>query len=174
MPRLQRLTTEYIKTEDRIRICGEIGENTTVTMWLTRPLFNLFLPHLFKITENNTPKKSIQHEASIVKGIIQQFAQEKAVSNLSRTPIVKPKQENIEQFIETVEIAADKKISTLRFVAKDRGESEPVTLSFDTEQLRQWLYIVCKCYRQAEWTMNNWPGWMNISEQSRQTPVTSH
>jgi len=174
MPKFQRLTTEYIKTEDRIRICGEISGDTTVTMWLTRPLCSLFLPHLFKIAEKNTPNKSIQHESATVMEIVQQFAQEKAVSSLSPAPTVRPQEQNIEQFIETVEIITDSKILTLRFLSKDSEELGPVILSFDSDQLRQWLYILSKCFRQAEWGMDYWPSWINISHQSKEPPATSH
>lgn len=174
MPKLKSLTTEYIKIEDRIRICGEINGNATITMWLTRPLFNLFLPHLFTITEKNTYSKVANHESTKIMEIVHQFAQEKAVSNLSPAPNVKPLQQNTELFIETVEITGDAKTSTLRFLARDFDKLEPVTVSFDTEQIRQWLYILLKCYRQAEWSMNNWPAWINYSEQSVAAPITSH
>lgn len=36
---LQRITTEYIEAEDRIRLAGEAGEKTMV-LWLTQRFLN--------------------------------------------------------------------------------------------------------------------------------------
>ena len=47
MAELQRCTTEYIATEDRLRLSGEIGTQSTVVLWLTQRLLNRLMPPLY-------------------------------------------------------------------------------------------------------------------------------
>ena len=44
---LQRLTTEYVDAEDRMRLTGEIRPGETLVLWLSQRLLMRLLPHLF-------------------------------------------------------------------------------------------------------------------------------
>ena len=46
MATLQRITTEYIDQEDRIRLTGELAHGATVVLWITQRLLNRLIPHL--------------------------------------------------------------------------------------------------------------------------------
>ena len=46
--KLQRLTTEYIVIEDRIRISGETRDSGPVVMWLTNRLAMRVVPQLLR------------------------------------------------------------------------------------------------------------------------------
>ena len=48
MSELQRITSEYIEAEDRLRLTGEVGEGETETLWLTQRLLTRLLDHLLK------------------------------------------------------------------------------------------------------------------------------
>ena len=43
---LHRITTEYIDSEDRIRLTGQLASGDTVVLWLTQRLLNRLVPHL--------------------------------------------------------------------------------------------------------------------------------
>ena len=44
MHQLQRVTTEYVDSEDRIRISGSCVDDGLVQLWLTRRLMDRLLP----------------------------------------------------------------------------------------------------------------------------------
>ena len=46
MKSLQRITTEYSETEDRIRLSGELAAGEVMILWLTQRLFNHLVYHL--------------------------------------------------------------------------------------------------------------------------------
>ena len=54
MPELQRITTEFIDSEDRIRLCGECSPQQTVVLWLTQRMLNRLVPHLLNWLEQQT------------------------------------------------------------------------------------------------------------------------
>ena len=54
MIHLQRITTEYVNTEDRIRLSGEVEENTSIVLWLTQRLLAQLITHLFRLIEKQS------------------------------------------------------------------------------------------------------------------------
>lgn len=40
MPDLQRITTQYIEVEDRLRLTGELAPGEVVVLWLTQRLMH--------------------------------------------------------------------------------------------------------------------------------------
>ena len=46
MNRLERITTEYIDKDDRIRLTGEPAQGDAVVLWFTQRLLNRLVPHL--------------------------------------------------------------------------------------------------------------------------------
>jgi len=63
MPDLERLTTEYIPLEDRIRLTGQISRERVVTLWLTHKMLSLLLPNLFNWLEKSAEKTTKVNKA---------------------------------------------------------------------------------------------------------------
>lgn len=62
---LQRITTEYIDHEDRLRLAGEDAQGQTTVLWLTQRLLNRLIPHLCQWLEQqggNAPLAEVKLE----------------------------------------------------------------------------------------------------------------
>lgn len=68
---LQRITTEYVETEDRIRLCGESETGETAVFWLTRRLVSRLVPHLCAWLERSAGDEA---HAALLNGFAQQAA----------------------------------------------------------------------------------------------------
>lgn len=53
MPALQRMTTDYIVQEDRIRVTGECAGGGVLVLWLTQRLLVRLVPPLCRWLEGN-------------------------------------------------------------------------------------------------------------------------
>ena len=77
--KLQRITTEYIDREDRIRLTGELAAGTVVVLWLTQRLVNRLVPHLTAWLDRQvTPASNIPSVQARHQDIVQSFAQQAA------------------------------------------------------------------------------------------------
>jgi hypothetical protein len=85
---LQRLTTEYIDIEDRIRISGETRDAGPVVMWLTNRLAMCAIPRLLRWLENRAAptigSSSASPTSNVMKHELQSFAQAAAVDRLKQ------------------------------------------------------------------------------------------
>jgi len=154
---LERITTEYIDTEDRIRISGEVGNDVPVVIWLTQRLLQRLLPILLQWLENQNP--DMPH-AEILHG----FAQQAAKAELIPQAPVLADADSMAWLAQSVDINQLEHTVTLTFYGAD-GQ-DPVSLMLAVTPLRQWLSIVCEAYLKAEWPIDVWPGWLQES-----TPV---
>ena len=77
---LKRVTTDYIRSEDRIRLTAETDSGGIVRLWLARPLLNLFLPHAIKWVEQRAPLPASSQTDPSAKKQMQEFAQDRAVA----------------------------------------------------------------------------------------------
>ena len=74
--KLQRLTTEYIVIEDRIRISGETRDSGPVVMWLTNRLAMRAVPQLLRWLEDQAaPTTGSSSDSPGLKRELQSFAQ---------------------------------------------------------------------------------------------------
>ena len=71
MPTFERITTQYIDFEDRIRLAGEVGNAAPVVIWLTRRLLQRLLPALLQWLERQGADKQRAE-------VLQSFAQQAA------------------------------------------------------------------------------------------------
>ncbi len=78
---LQRITTEYIDTEDRIRLAGDTGQGEPVVIWLTQRLLQRLLPMLLQWLDAQTGMTPM---AEIVQGFAQQAARAELIP---QTPV---------------------------------------------------------------------------------------
>lgn len=147
---LQRITTEYIEAEDRIRLAGEAGEKTVV-LWLTQRLLNRLIPHLCQWLgqqSGNAPLAEVRQE----------FAQQKARAELEAQPPVRAEPDVQGVLIHSVDLKNSNAGIGLQF--KDVDGNVVARLQLQPKPLRQWLNIVYDQYLQAGWPTTVWPAWV--------------
>ncbi|MGB4246725.1 MAG: hypothetical protein WBJ75_03305 [Pseudohongiellaceae bacterium] len=166
MPELHRITTEYIDTEDRIRLIGEVNESDSVILWLTQRLLTRLLPHLFLWLEQ-------QNGNTMPAEIVQSFAQRAARSELAEQPPVQRSEDSTEWLVHAVDITPDNASLRMRF--RSIGEDE-ATLTLPVVQLRQWLGIVHLLWHNGEWQAGIWPEWISADElkNARASQISIH
>lgn len=152
---LERITTEYIDTEDRIRISGEVGNDVPVVIWLTQRLLQRLLPMLLQWLEN---QNADMPHAEILQG----FAQQAAKAELTpQAPVLACCDSTAWLVVLSVDVVQSEQAVSLTFYGGN-GQ-EPVSLTLAATPLRQWLSIVYGAYLKAEWPIKIWPGWLQES-----------
>jgi hypothetical protein len=147
-PELQRVTTEYVMAEDRIRLSGATADDQTVVLWLTQRLLNRLAPTLTGWLE--------QHEAA--DQLLQGFAQQAAELSLPPETAVAPVSPDGPWRADLVDVATGPDGVMLTFRSED---TQAAALPLPTQALRQWLGIVHGLYVAAEWPTAVWPAWMD-------------
>lgn len=147
---LQRLTTEYVDAEDRIRLTGEIRPGETLVLWLNQRLLLRLLPHLFLWLEK-------QGGSAFPAEIEQSFEQAAATRELGAEAPVQRASNSQSWLVEAVDMTAGDQALRLSF--RREGE-ETVSLTLAAVHLRQWLSIVRAVWSIAEWPAGVWPEWM--------------
>lgn len=169
-PELQRVTTEYVATQDRIRLSGAVIDGQTVVLWMTQRLFNRLIPPMTKWLEENGGGAAAAHAASpSEKEMLQEFAQQSAQAALTPQPRVKADEPSDAWLVDTLGVTTAPRGVIIAFKAAD---GRAVTLTLAAEPLRQWLGVVRLMYGKGEWTMAVWPAWMDETRQPSAKPDT--
>lgn len=147
---LQRITTEYIEAEDRIRLAGEAGEKTVV-LWLTQRLLNRLIPHLCQWLDQRVGATPLME-------VKQEFAQQKARAELEPQPPVRAEPDVQDVLIHSLDLKTANAGMGLQF--KDEDGKVIASLQLQPKPLRQWLNIVYDQYRKAQWPTEVWPAWV--------------
>ena len=160
-PELQRVTTEYVVVQDRIRISGAADGGETVVLWLTLRMLNRLVPRLTKWLEQ-------QGVAGATAGVVdnemlQGFAQEAARSTMPPLPAVQPDSASTASLVDSVDIATGDDAVALIFKT---GDAKSARLTLASHALRQWLGIVHDQYVKGEWPTTIWPVWMEEARQA--------
>lgn len=149
-PELQRITTEYVTIEDRLRLSGATADDQTLVLWVTQRLMNLLAPQLTGWLERHGGTGG---EA------LQEFAQQAAQASLTAEPVVKASASEATSPAVSVDIVTRADGVTLVFKAQD--DTPLASLTFLVEPLRQWLGIVRNQYLAGGWPTSAWPAWMS-------------
>ena len=159
MQELQRLTTEYIDAEDRIRLTGEIRPGETQVLWLSQRLLIRLLPHLFLWLEKlgNT---------AFPAEIEQSFEQRAASETMGTEAPVLGSGQSKAWLVEAVDMTAGD--HALRLSFRREGE-EALSLTLSALHMRQWLTILRALWTVAEWPVGIWPEWMGAAAGSNTT-----
>ena len=171
MIHLQRITTEYVDTEDRIRLSGEVKENTSIVLWLTQRLLAQLITHLLGLIEKqsldlgNTDSADPAPASSLMQGFAQQVAQAELIPGLP----VQAAASAQSWLVLEVDISLSPEGTLVLVFKREAGkaaaqESEDAgkaTLTVEAKQLRQWLGIVHSQWQQAGWPLTVWPIWMD-------------
>lgn len=171
MIELQRITTQYIDAEDRIRLSGESsegGERTTLVLWLTQRLLSQLISHLIGLIEKQSGEQSSDSGSKTpVSNLMQGFAQQAAESELAAELPVKTEAVSQSWLVQEVDIALSAEGALVLVFKRDLGGTEQensgakATLSVEAKQLRQWLGIIHTQWQQAGWPLTIWPTWMD-------------
>lgn len=147
---LQRITTEYIDLEDRVRLSGETDNATTVVVWLTQRMLERLLPALLQWLERQS--------ADIPRAeMLQGFAQQAAEAGLTPQPPVRAGADSMAWLVLSVDVTQTEQAVSLIF----RGvEGQDISLALAANPLRQWLAIVHDAYFKAGWSLAVWPEWV--------------
>ena len=164
-PELQRITTEYVATEDRLRLSGETADGGTVVLWLTQRLMNLLAPKL---------TGWLERQGAAGGEALQEFVQQAAEAALTAMPPVRATTPGMDWCVVSVDInpGADGVV----LVLKSDGETRQARLPMQTEALRQWLGIVRNQYVVGAWPTTAWPAWMDETQAiaTVRTPAALH
>jgi hypothetical protein len=170
--KLERLTTEYIEIEDRMRISGETRDTQPVVMWLTNRLAMRAVPQLLRWLENQAAPPIGSSSASAappaVKRELQSFAQAAAVAGLKQQKPVIAEANVPSWIVKVIDITATQGRLSMTF----RGEpDQAASVRFDAIGLRQWLSILHRAWSTAQWPPLVWPDWIKRDESAPQDVV---
>lgn len=152
MNELQRITTEYIEAEDRLRLAGQVAEGQPVVLWLTQRLLLRLVPHLCGWLEKQT-------SAGAPVEIVQGFAQQAALASLESAEPVRPPEETVGALVLSVDLTTSARLLVMQFKIETGGEAV-ASLAFEARPLRQWLGIVHGRWLAAGWPAGPWPDWL--------------
>jgi hypothetical protein len=187
MIEFQRITTEYVGLEDRLRITGETKTTEVVEMWLTQRLLLRLLPPIFTWLEKQTLSEIQPTNANKqTKEMLQVLAQQTASAELKNQEPVKAVQvvakssgtdqmaeTNSSFVIESVDLNRRKDVIQLVFKSKS---SKKVNIVLRAQPLRQWLAIIRTQWQRADWPITVWPKWVteSLKPESNQTSQAVH
>lgn len=190
---LQRVTTSYVDSEDRLRLAGETAQGEAVVLWLTQRLLARLLPIFFQWLEQHQTGTTSESDADVRSWAraaaeqghadwLQSFAQQAAVAGLVAQPPVQTAQARGSRLVHSVDVqgvvAEQCDGAALRLTFK--GPQEPPGafigahgLTLAPPILRQWVAIVYDQYRAAGWPLDLWPDWVKQSPVNAQPSAES-
>lgn len=158
MSTLQRLTTEYVEIEDRIRVSGELAGGGTVVLWLTQRLLDRLVPHLTAwLVRQGAAASGIPSVEAVHQDVVQGFAQQAARAQLPPAAPVRAASPQAAWRVDAVDITQGEDAVLLVF--KGEGGAQAV-LHLAAQPLRQWLGIVFEQFLCGAWPTTAWPDWM--------------
>ena len=156
---LQRATTTYDTTEDRIRLVGSTASGQTCVLWLTQRLLGRLVVLLCQRLEQETKQRQTV-SGSLNAHLEQSFAQQRARAELQvqvQKP-VQPEAQVVPWLVETVDVTFD--AVGLQLTFKGLLDADQAALKLPVFGLRQWLDILYGHYLRAAWSVQAWPMWM--------------
>ena len=163
-PVLQRVTTEFIAEEDRMRLSGLTEDGHKVVLWLTRRMFALLMPVLLKQLDAQFDMQPEAHRDAL-----QEFAQQAARGALERSEPVSAGAQAASVLVIAVDVGQMEGGILLNF--RDADEAA-YRLPLAGEALRQWLHILYQLDSQAHWQASHWqwPAWLTGEPAADPTP----
>jgi len=164
VPLVERITTRYSPTEDRMRIAGELPGGQTVVLWMSQRLLQRLLPRLFQWLQEYGVTEDLLAQAAaptVYADAIQRFAQQAAGQKLTPQPPVHTHAQTHQILVESVSLGAS--APGIRLVFGGTGNAQPVGMVLGVQALRQWLIIVGRLWREAQWPPGIWPVWLQDS-----------
>lgn len=170
MTTLQKITTTYAESEDRLRLAGQdAAGSTTAVLWLTQRLTNRLVRTLTQWLEEAEGGGALAEVATAL-DLRHAWAQEAAVRQLQPSAPVPVTQDVPATLVESVDLARNGRQYTITFRQADTAS----TLALSSTQLRQWLGILRSLYQTAGWPLADWPTWMDEAHRTEQRPALFH
>ncbi|MBM2295076.1 hypothetical protein JQX09_24460 [Sulfitobacter pseudonitzschiae] len=158
---VRRFTTDYIAVEDRIRMSVEHRDRSVQILWLTRPLLKNLLVALIKAIDAAPSVGNDVDDVSMKGTAYKRFTQQAAEASLtSQSPVRAPSSDTqavVAMLVTSITVRKEQTVLTMEFNGGDRLLE---AIPFSTEALRQWLAVLYKCYRRADWEGDFWPTWI--------------
>jgi len=154
MQSLKKVTSEFIDTEDRIRLSALTAEDKAVAFWMTQRLLIRLVTHLSKQIEIGSPRSG---DASESEGA--SYSDSDRDIQTDRESFTAESAVKIEKNIKPVLITeVDIKFgkSDLTLVLKS-GNKSCANISFSLSELKQWLDILYTLWHRAGWPISHWP-----------------
>lgn len=162
MSDLQRITSQYVEDEDRIRLTGAVEGGSIEVLWLTQRLLIRIINHLLQWLQQQTAAASGEaRKGGQAADLVQGFAQQAASAELTAQQPVQSQGEAQEWIVHSVDITNTPKAVRLSFKGLN-GEQAALTL--EARQLRQWLGIIHQLWTAAAWPQSIWPQWMSETD----------
>lgn len=141
---LQRITTEYVDSEDRIRLCGELAPNQSLVLWLTQRLLNRLLPHLLGWLEQQVGVSGAVG-ADVRAEVVNGFAQQAALAAMEHQSPVQAHSAQSAWLVHEVDVTVNQEVMRLTFKGQTCSDPSAQTLEASVTMqalpLRQWLSI---------------------------------
>lgn len=136
------MTTQYVADEDRILISASTAKGGTVRLWLTHRIVGRLVPALAKLVQP-------RHQDPVYCKVMDEIAQQNAEQRQEPQEPVIAASPGHEWLVRKINIQKGERGVALVFVGPD---GERARISFSGELLRQWLGIVRRVCRTADWT----------------------
>lgn len=151
-PTLDRFTTEFVESEDRIRILGQSAEGgEPIVIWFTQRLLKRVLPILLEWLTKRTGGNTLRGEA------MQSFAQLAAKSSLPQQEPVRVGHEYVGWLANVAEMTP--RGQEIRLLLRG-AEDAAAVIDFTELLLRQWLGALHEICLRSEWALDVWPSWL--------------
>ena len=162
MHKLQRITSEFIEAEDRIKFIAQCEKEQTLVLWVTQRLISRLIAHCLNWLEKETSEldRAValdQESRSDLQGIVQESARQA----LNQQPAVVPGHDSQSFLVQEIDINITNEGVVLLFKGSKNKQAE---LVFSVAQLRQWLAIMHSLWHKAAWPMSLWPDWMDENQ----------
>ena len=160
MQLLQKITTQYIESEDRIRVSGELAEGQHIVLWFSQRLMVRLLPALLQWLEK-------QADMDVRPDLYQSLAQAAAVRALEPQAPVQAEQASQRWLVQAVDITP---VDSALLLVFRSAASDPhsTALQLQARPLRQWLNGLVEQFQKADWPLTAWPQWLLESRQTAQ------
>jgi hypothetical protein len=146
---LTKVTCTYSELEDRIRMSAMLKEGEPVVFWLTQRLSCRIVRALTAHLE-----KSLSQSALVDMGLLLSCQQRDAEWQHEPSEPVPFKEETLRILPEKVDLSCS-------------PESAALLLHMNFKEMRQWLAIVHRQFKNAGWPMGVWPVWFTQAELGR-------
>ena len=156
-----RFTTEYIETEDRIRLSIETATQASAVIWLSQRLMQRLVPVLLQWLEQQGPREEV----------LQNWAQQAARSGIRKQAPVKANTDGHSWLAHSIDVKRTEQAVVLTFKGP---ATEGAILTLTAEPLRQWLNIVYDSHIHAGWSLAIWPEWISQAKPIQSSTTWLH
>lgn len=156
---LKKVTVQYVRNEDRIRMTAEPDNNPPVVFWLTLRMSRLLVKSLCDHLERTTPTQPvIDRDMSLT------CRQRDAEWQLQPSAPVLHTNATSNFVPDRIDVSFSPKSAAIAFPL---GISERAEMNMSPQELRQWLSLLFRMFREADWPLDIWPKWFTASEPAK-------